>query len=61
MTKPTSSDIFDINKKTGAAKLIFSDDGSMISGSSTALVVGKDLYLSQVFEGFILKITHYDD
>jgi hypothetical protein len=52
---------FSINKKTGAAKLIFSDDGSMISGSSTALVVGKDLYLSQVFEGFILKITHYDD
>lgn len=50
---------YSINKKTGEAKLIFSDDGSIISGSSTGLVVGNDLYLSQVFEGFILKIPNY--
>lgn len=52
---------FSINKNTGAAKIIFSNDGSMISGSSTALVAGNDLYLSQVFEGFVLKISHYAD
>jgi hypothetical protein len=33
----------------------------MISGSSTALVAGNDLYLSQVFEGFVLKISNYAD
>ena len=55
------SKTYAINKRTGAAKLIYSDNGSQISGSSTALVVGNDLYLSQVFEGFVLKITNYND
>lgn len=53
--------IFSINKTTGAANIIFSDDGSLISGSSTAIVSGKDLYLSQVFDGFVLKIANYAD
>ncbi|HPN19117.1 MAG TPA: SMP-30/gluconolactonase/LRE family protein [Chitinophagales bacterium] len=52
---------FLINKTTGAANIIFSDDGSLISGSSTAIVSGKDLYLSQVFDGFVLKIANYAD
>ena len=34
--------------------------GKIISGSSTALVYSKSLYLSQVFEGFILKIENFD-
>ena len=55
------SKTYSINKKTGAAKPIFYDDGSIISGSSTALVIGNDLYLSQVFEGFVLKISNYAD
>lgn len=55
------SKTYSINKITGAVKTIFYDDGSIISGSSTALVVGNDLYLSQVFEGFILKISNYAD
>ena len=50
-----------INKKTGAERLIYANDGSQISGSSTAIVVDENLYLSQVFSGFIMKITHYDD
>ena len=48
-----------IDKQTGAAKLIFSDDGSMISGSSTGVVINNDLYLAQVFDGFVLKISNY--
>ena len=55
------SKTYSINKQTGAAKAVFYDDGKIISGSSTALVVGNDLYLSQVFEGFVLKITNYAD
>lgn len=55
------SKTYSINKKTGTAKAIFYDDGSIISGSSTALVVGNDLYLSQVFDGFVLKISNYAD
>lgn len=55
------SKTYAINKQTGEAKTIFYDDGAVISGSSTALVVGNDLYLSQVFEGFVLKITNYAD
>ena len=52
---------YSINKTTGAAKVIFNDDGSLISGSSTALVYGKALYLSQVFGEFVLKIDNYND
>ena len=55
------SKTYSINKKTGATKAVFYDDGKIISGSSTVLVVGNDLYLSQVFEGFVLKITNYAD
>ena len=52
---------YSINKHTGESKIIFSDDGTMISGSSTALVIGNDLYLSQVFGEFILKIANYTE
>lgn len=52
---------YSINKHTGESKVIFSDDGTMISGSSTALVIGNDLYLSQVFGEFILKIANYTE
>ncbi|MFN8259472.1 MAG: SMP-30/gluconolactonase/LRE family protein [Chitinophagales bacterium] len=60
-TTLSPSRTYSIDKRTGVAKVIFKDDGSMISGSSTALVVGNDLYLSQVFEGFVLKISNYAD
>lgn len=49
-----------INKSTGEAKVIFSDDGSMLSGGSTSLIYNNTLYLSQVFDGFVLKIENYD-
>ncbi len=50
---------FAINKNTGAAKKIFDDNGSTISGASTTLVVGDDLYLAQVFGDFLLKVENY--
>lgn len=51
---------FAINKNTGAARKIFDDNGSSISGSSTGLVIGDDLYLGQVFGDFLLKVKNYD-
>ncbi len=53
------SKTYSINKQTGKTKAIFYDDGALISGSSTALVVGNNLYLSQVFDGFVLKVTNF--
>lgn len=53
------SKTYTINKSTGEAKVIFSDDGSMLSGGSTSLVYNNTLYLSQVFDGFVLKIENY--
>lgn len=50
---------YSINKYTGASKLIFEDEGKLISGSSTALIIGNDLYLSQIFGEYVLKITNY--
>ncbi len=41
-----------INK---SKKLIYSDDGRIISAGSTALVYGKYLYIAQIFDDFILK------
>lgn len=55
------SKTFAIDKSTGKSTLIFSDDGAQISGSSTAVAVGDNLYLGQVFAGYLLKITHYRD
>lgn len=49
-----------INKKTGASRVIFDDDGRAISGSSTGLVCGDNLYLSQVYGEYVLKVENYD-
>lgn len=51
---------YTINKTTGESKVIFSDDGSMLSGGSTSLIYNNTLYLSQVFDGFVLKIENYN-
>jgi hypothetical protein len=51
---------YSINKQTGEARMIFDDDGSTITGSSTAVVHGSSLYLGQVFGEFVLKIENYD-
>ena len=38
-------------------KIIFTDNGEQISAGSTALIYRDKLYISQVFEGYILEVT----
>jgi hypothetical protein len=52
--------VYRVNIKTGEYKAIYSNDGSAISGSSTALYYNGKLYLSQVFEPFLLKCDAED-
>ncbi len=60
-TTLSPSKTYSINKHTGISKLIFENDGTLISGSSTALVIGNDLYLSQIFGEYVLKIENYKE
>lgn len=53
--------VYAINRKTGEHKVIFSDDGKKISAASTALIYNGHLYISQVFDDFILKIKLNED
>jgi hypothetical protein len=52
-----SNDNFAINRITGEQKVLFSDDGKKISAASTALIYDGHLYISQVFDDFILKVA----
>jgi len=45
-----------INKKTGVQRVLFEDDGTRISAASTALVFDGYLYISQIFDAFLLKV-----
>ncbi len=45
-----------INKKTGQQRTLFEDDGARISAASTALVFDGYLYISQIFDAFLLKV-----
>lgn len=49
--------VYAINRKTGERKVLFSDDGTKISAASTALIYKGHLYISQVFDDFILKVA----
>lgn len=51
---PSPSVVFRIDPATGDKKAIFADSGRDISAASTALIFGKKLYISQVFDPFIL-------
>ncbi len=48
--------IYQVNPETGEKKVLFSDDGHLISAASTAIHYGNYLYVSQVFDNFILKV-----
>jgi hypothetical protein len=52
--------VYAINQKTGEQKVLFSDDGKRISAASTALIYNEHLYISQVFDDFILKVKIQD-
>lgn len=54
--KKSPSQVHSYNRKTGEYKLLFTDDGYRISASSTALIVNNKLYISQVFDPYILQV-----
>jgi hypothetical protein len=45
-----------VNPVTGESETLFYTDGSLISAGSTAVVIGNSLYISQVFDPFILCV-----
>lgn len=55
-TIKSPSHIYTVNPETGESKAIYKNNGSQISGSSTAMVIDGNLYISQVFENYLLKV-----
>ncbi len=47
--------VYDVDPETGRGSLLFADDGSTISAVSAALPVKNQLFLSQIFDSFILR------
>lgn len=54
--KRSPVDVFMANPDGGEIKILYSTDGSDISAGSTAIIYGDHLYISQIFEPFILKV-----
>jgi len=50
------SSVYKYNTKSGESKQIFGPSAEYINASSTGLIYEDHLYISQVFEGFILKV-----
>ncbi len=48
--------VYEYNAAVKSSKQIFSNDGSLISAASSALVYKNYLFLSQVFDDFVLQI-----
>jgi hypothetical protein len=51
------SQVFKIDGKTSEVTNVYSNDGDEISAASTALTLGDRIYISQVFEDFLLTCT----
>jgi len=54
--KKSPVDVYQVDPATGEHSVIYSTDGSTISGGSTAIIFGNHLYICQVFDPFILKV-----
>ncbi len=54
--KKSPVDVYQVDPATGEYSVIYSTDGSTISGGSTAIIFGNQLYICQVFDPFILKV-----
>lgn len=48
--------VFLVNPQTGSFTTLYHTDGSSISAGSTAIIFRNQLYISQVFDPFILKV-----
>ncbi len=51
------SQVYKIDGKTKNSELVYSNDGSEIPAASTALIFGDKIFISQVFEDFLLTCT----
>lgn len=49
-------EIYRIHPQTGAAQRVFRDDGSRISAGATGAIEDGYLYISQVFEDYVLRV-----
>lgn len=54
--KKSPTVVYEVDKLTGQSKVLFTDDGGRISTGSTALVHNNKLYISQVFQPYILVV-----
>jgi hypothetical protein len=54
--KKSPVDVYQVDPATGEHSVIYSTDGSTISGGSTAIIYDNHLYICQVFDPFILKV-----
>lgn len=50
-------EVFLIDPGSGESTTIYRDDGSNISAASSAIILDGSLYLCQVFEPYLLKVT----
>lgn len=49
--------VYEVDPLTGHGETIYVDHGSNISAGSTAIRIEDDLYISQVFEPYLLKVS----
>ena len=54
--KTSPSEVFLIDPKSGESESLFYSDGTQISGASTAIIYENMLYISQVFDPFLLRV-----
>ncbi|MEA3461599.1 MAG: hypothetical protein U9R49_06950, partial [Bacteroidota bacterium] len=54
--KKSPVDVFLADPSNGEHSVLYSTDGSTISGGSTAIIFGNHLYICQVFDPYILKV-----
>ncbi len=52
-------EVFLADPETGGHKILYSTEGETISGGSTAIIYENYLYISQVFDPWILKVELY--
>ena len=60
-SKFSPSLVYRVDPQTGEKDVVFADDGRVISAVSTAVLYNGNLYLGQVFDGFMLVIKGLND
>ncbi len=54
--KHSPSTVFSIDKTEGQTKLLYANDGKVISASSTGVIYHNKLFINQIFEPWIIEI-----